>query len=71
MSEDEARWERKLAARRALREEADDLFVWLCALEGGDAEIDGTEAHSEVWEWVYRQPQFNKAARDKVMRETL
>jgi hypothetical protein len=60
--------DRKIAARRALDEEADDLFVFLCALEGGDAEVECTEARHEVRLWVTRHPRYDKAARAAILR---
>jgi hypothetical protein len=68
--EDEARWKRKLAAAKALATEADDLFVWLCEIEGGEAVQECTAARAEVFAWVARHPRHSAAARQRVMTET-
>lgn len=62
--------DRKIAVRRALINEADDLFVFLADLEGGDAMHERTAARAEVFAWVMSQPRFCHAARDKLWRET-
>jgi len=63
--------DRKIAARRALINEADDLFIGVCELMGGDYEIERTAARAEIFYWVRSLPKFCHAARDKLWRETV
>jgi hypothetical protein len=58
---------RKLAAVKELNTEADDLFVFLAALEGGHAELEGTPQRFEVFRWVFSHPRYNKRARAAIM----
>ena len=44
--------QRRIAAKRAVIEEADDLFLFLADLEGGDAMHECTAERAEVFEWV-------------------
>ncbi|WMT75077.1 hypothetical protein [Bradyrhizobium sp. Ash2021] len=62
--------DRKMAAVKALIEEADDLFVFLCEIEGGDAEVERTAARAEVFHWVMALPKFSRAARKRLFEET-
>jgi hypothetical protein len=70
MTEHEQDFDRRLAARRALIDEADDLFMCICALEGGDAELECTEARAEVFAWVMSLPRFSRAARAAILSGT-
>jgi hypothetical protein len=75
MTDDEldARWKRGLAARKVLATEADDLYIFLCELEGvPEAEFDEPigPVRAEVHDWVNRHPRFNREARERALRET-
>jgi hypothetical protein len=64
------RLSRRMAAVKALNTEADDLFVALAELEGGDAEIEGTIERCEVFRWVSQLPKYNAAARNRLFEVT-
>jgi hypothetical protein len=65
MTDDE--WDRRLAAVKDLNSEADEIAVAICDLEGGDAEVEGTQARYDVFEWVWSLPKFSRPARRKIM----
>ena len=54
MKEVDAELARRAAARRAVADKEYETFLDLCALEGGRAEIEGTEERHEVRLWLRR-----------------
>jgi hypothetical protein len=66
----EARWQRRLAARKQNATEADELACAICEIEGGDAMIEATHARNEVFNWVWRLPEYNRVARERILHET-
>ena len=71
IDDDDARWTRTKAALKDNANEADDLFIFLTELEGGDAEIECTAERYEIFKFVYRLPKYNAAARKRILTETV
>ena len=63
--------ERKILACKANTTKADELACDICELEGGDALVEGTDARNEIFSWVWRQPEYDHAARRKIFAETI
>jgi hypothetical protein len=61
---------RKQAARLALASEAYDLICDIAEIEGGLSEVECTPERAEIWEFVSQHPRYNRAARDRVFKET-
>jgi hypothetical protein len=58
---------KKIAARRAVIDEADALFLAICELEGGDAMRERTEARADCFEWTMKR---FRAKRERAWNET-
>jgi hypothetical protein len=63
MTDDDALLGRKMAAVKAVNSEADDLADFLASLDGDAAAREGSQERRECFEWVWRQPKYDKAAR--------
>lgn len=54
--------DRRIAARRAVIEEADKLFLDICELEGGNAMHERTAERAECFEWAMSRFRAKKQA---------